>query len=65
MSMSEKTIKAIEEGKKPLGKDVSSFPGNEEGSVQSIPDTQMERDNTARERRRLDEERKHHEETGS
>jgi|SRR5580658_9481745 hypothetical protein len=75
-SMSEKTVKAIENGRKPLeadhlvpnGKDVSTFPGNEEGSVQPTTVTtqsETERENSERERRRLEEERKHHEQIGS
>jgi hypothetical protein len=74
--MSEETVKAIENGEKPLkadhlvpnAKDVSTYPGNEEGSVQPTTVTtpgEMERENAERERRRLEEERKHHEETGS
>jgi hypothetical protein len=74
--MSEKTGKTIENGKKPPeadplvpnGKDVSTFPGNEEGSVQPTTVTtpnEVERENAERERMRLEEERKHHEETGS
>lgn len=52
----------------PNAKDVSAYPGNEEGSVQPTTVTthsETERDNTARERSRLEEERKHHEEAGS
>jgi hypothetical protein len=74
--MSEETVKATENGEKPPeadhlvpnAKDVSTYPGNEEGSVQSTTVTtprETERGNAERERRRLEEERKHHEETGS
>ncbi|MGA2539260.1 MAG: hypothetical protein ABSF53_24860 [Terracidiphilus sp.] len=74
--MSETTVKAIENGKKPLGADhlvpnggdVSTFPGNEEGSVQSTTVTtpsESERETAERERIRLEEERKHHEQIGS
>lgn len=74
--MSEKTGRVIENGEKPHeadhlvpnGKDVSTFPGNEEGSVQSTtiaPPSKTERENAERERMRLEEERKHHEQIGS
>jgi hypothetical protein len=74
--MSEKTGKAIENTKKPPeadhpvpnGKDVSTFPGNEEGSVQPTAvrtPSETERQNAERERMRLEEERKHHEQIGS
>jgi hypothetical protein len=52
----------------PNAKDVSTYPGNAEGSVQSsavVAPKETERENTERERIRLEEERKHHEETGS
>jgi hypothetical protein len=52
----------------PNVKDVSSHPGNAEGSVQSttvVAANEMERENTERERTRLEEERKHHEKIGS
>jgi hypothetical protein len=52
----------------PNAKDVSQYPGNEEGSVQPTTVTtpgEMERENAERERTRLEEERKHHEEIGS
>jgi hypothetical protein len=52
----------------PNAKDVSTYPGNEEGSVQPttlINPNETERENAERERTRLEEERKHHEEIGS
>jgi hypothetical protein len=52
----------------PNAKDVSTFPGNEEGSVQPttvITPSDTERENTERERMRREEERKHYEELGS
>jgi hypothetical protein len=52
----------------PNAKDVSTYPGNEEGSVQPTTvkaPSETERDNTDREHMRLEEERKHHEEIGS
>ena len=72
-NMSEQTVKAIEKDEKsdhlvPNGKDVSTFPGNEEGSVQSSSVTtpnETERENAERERMRLEEEKKHREEMGS
>jgi hypothetical protein len=47
----------------PNAKDVSTYPGNEEGSVQPTTVTtpgDVERENAERERPRLEEERKHH-----
>ena len=75
-NMSEATVKALENGEKPLeadhlvpnAKDVSTYPGNEEGSVQPTTVTtpsQAERETAERERMRLEEERKHHEQAGS
>ncbi len=52
----------------PNAKDVSSYPGNAEGSVQSttvVAPNEMERENTERERTRLEQERKYHEKIGS
>ena len=52
----------------PNAKDVSTYPGNAEGSVQPTTVTtpsETERENADREHMRLKEERKHHEETGS
>ena len=52
----------------PNAKDVSNYPGNEEGSVQPttvINPSETERENDERERMRFEEERKHHEEIGS
>jgi hypothetical protein len=49
-------------------KDVSTYPGNEEGSVQPTTVTtasETERHNAERERRRLEAEKQHHEEIGS
>jgi hypothetical protein len=75
-NMSETTVNAIEKGEKPLeadnlvpnGRDISTFPGNEEGSVQSTTVTttrKTERENAERGHMRQAEERKHHEEIGS
>jgi len=52
----------------PNAKDVSTYPGNEEGSVQPTTvktPSDTERENIERERMRREEERKHHEELGS
>jgi len=46
----------------PNAKDVSTYPGNEEGSVQP---TTVTTESSERERTRLREERKHHEHGGS
>jgi len=52
----------------PNAKDVSTFPGNAEGSVQPATVTtqsETEHENTERERMRREEERRHHEQIGS
>ena len=52
----------------PNAKDVSTYPGNEEGSVQPTTvktPSDTERESIERERMRREEERKHHEEIGS
>jgi hypothetical protein len=74
--MTKETVEGSEKGKEslqsdhlvPNAKDVSTYPGNEEGSVQ--PTTiatpgEVERKSAERERTPLEEERKHHEEIGS
>lgn len=74
--MTKEMVEGSEKGKNslqtdhlvPNAKDVSTYPGNEEGSVQPttvITPGEMERENVERERTRLDEERKHHKEMGS
>jgi hypothetical protein len=52
----------------PNAKDVSTYPGNEEGSVQPttvINPGKTGRANAERERGRFEEDRKHHKEIGS
>jgi hypothetical protein len=74
--MTKEMVEGSEKGKEsfqadhlvPNAKDVSAYPGNEEGSVQTTTlatPSEVERKSDERERTRLKEERKHHEEIGS